>query len=156
MTRMRALRTGLLGLAAAVTLCVAAPLAAETVLIPSRIIYPGETIEAAALKEVSLLEGKTAPKNVLVERTELEGKIAKRTLLPGRYVPVNALREAWLVEKGATVEAVFVAGTLTISASAVTLQAGLAGDQIKVRNIDSGKILTGMVLGDGSIRVGGT
>jgi flagella basal body P-ring formation protein FlgA len=91
-----------------------------------------------------------------VALVDLEGKIAKRTLLPGRYVPVNALRDAYLVEKGAAVEMVFVAGGLTISAGAVTLQPGSAGDQVKVRNIDSGKILSGTVMADGTIRVGGT
>ena len=51
---------------------------------------------------------------------------------------------------------VFVAGALTISATAVTLQPGAAGDQVKVRNVDSGKILSGTVMADGTIRVGGS
>ncbi len=131
-------------------------LAAERVLIPTRVIYPGETVDAAALKEVTLLEGKVPPADMAVILPDLEGKIAKRTLLPGRYVPLNALRESYLVEKGAAVEMVFVAGELMISAGAVTLQPGAAGDQVKVRNIDSGKILSGTVMADGTIRVGGT
>jgi flagella basal body P-ring formation protein FlgA len=61
-----------------------------------------------------------------------------------------------LVEKGAAVEMMFVSGALTISASAVTLESGSAGDLVKVRNIDSGKILSGTVMADGSIRVGAT
>ena len=60
--------------------------------------------------------------------TELDGKVARRTLLPGRYIPVNSLREACLVEQGAAVQVVFVAGGLTISATAVTLEPGAAGD----------------------------
>jgi len=35
----------------------------------------------------------------------------------------------------------------------VTLQPGAAGDLVKVRNIDSGKIFSGTVMADGSIRV---
>jgi flagella basal body P-ring formation protein FlgA len=38
----------------------------------------------------------------------------------------------------------------------VTLEPGSAGDLVKVRNIDSGKILSGTVMADGSIRVGAT
>lgn len=126
----------------------------EVVLIPSRVIYPGETITLAALKEVTLQPGRQKPDAVATTEQELDGKIAKRTLLPGRYIPANAIREAWLVDRGAPVQVYFVAGALTISATAVTLQPGAAGDHVKVRNIDSGKVFTGTVMADGTIRVG--
>ena len=130
--------------------------AQEAVLIPNRVIYPGETIELAALREVILKPGRVRPDAVAASAEELEGKVAKRTLLPGRYVSTSALREAYLVEQGAAVQVLFVAGPLTISATAVTLQAGSAGDLVKVRNIDSGKVFSGTVMADGSIRVGST
>ena len=129
-------------------------LADEVVLIPNRVIYPGETIELAALKEVTLAPGRHKPDAVATTAQELTGKVAKRTLLPGRYVPTSALREAWLVEQGASVQVYFVAGALTISATAVTLQPGAAGDLVKVRNIDSGKVFSGTVMADGTIQVG--
>jgi len=113
--------------------------AQEVVLIPARVIYPGETIALAA---------------VATEAAELEGKVARRTLLPGRYIPANAIREAWLVEQGASVQVYFVAGPLTISAAGVSLQPGSAGDLVKVRNVDSGKVITGTVMTDGTVRVG--
>jgi flagella basal body P-ring formation protein FlgA len=131
-------------------------LAQEIVLIPNRVIYPGETIDLAALKEVTLKPGKVVPGAVAIHAAELDGKVARRTLLPGRYIPLNSLREAWLVEQGAAVQVQFVAGALTISATAVTLQQGAAGDLVKVRNIDSGKVFSGTVMADGSIRVGAT
>jgi len=135
----------------AATPCVAA----ERVLVPSRIIYPGETVEANALQELTLVEGAAAPANVAVTMAELQGKVAKRTLLPGRYVAASALRDAFLIDKGAAVEVVFVAGALVISTAAVSLTPGSAGDEIKVRNIDTGKILTGTIMADGTVRVGG-
>lgn len=131
-------------------------LADEVVLIPNRVIYPGETIGLAALKEVTLAPGKRKPDGVITVATELDGKVAKRTLLPGRYITASSVREAWLVEQGATVQVFFSAGVLTISASAVTLQPGSAGDLIKVRNVDSGKVLSGTVMADGSIQVSAT
>ncbi|WP_237684184.1 flagellar basal body P-ring formation chaperone FlgA [Pseudaminobacter soli (ex Zhang et al. 2022)] len=130
-------------------------LAGQAVLVPNRVIYPGETIVANALRELILAEGKVAPENVVIELSGLEGKIAKRTLLPGRYVRPNALREAYVVEKGVAVEMIFAAGGLTISATAVTLEPGSAGDMVKLRNVDSGKIVSGTVMGDGTVRVGG-
>jgi flagella basal body P-ring formation protein FlgA len=132
----------------------AAPVfAGETVAIANRVIYPGEAIPADALKEVMLRDGKLPPSSVAMAITDIEGKVARRTLLPGRYIPMAAVRDAWLVELGASVQLVFVSGVLTISAAAVTLQPGAAGDLVKVRNVDSGKVLSGTVMADGSIRV---
>ncbi|MEP9389695.1 flagellar basal body P-ring formation chaperone FlgA [Mesorhizobium sp. KR9-304] len=151
----RVLGSALVVVAALAFFAGAAPaLAQEVVLIPSRVIYPGETIDLAVLKEVTLKPGRIVPPAVVFRAPEIEGKVAKRTLLPGRYIPAAALREAWLVEQGAPVQVMFVSGPLTISATAVTLQSGAAGDLVKVRNIDSGKVFTGIVMADGSIRVG--
>jgi flagella basal body P-ring formation protein FlgA len=124
------------------------------VLVPTRVIYPGETIDMNGLKEVVLKAGKEVPPAMATTVEELDGKVARRTLLPGRYVPVASLREVWLVEQGAAVQAVYSAGGLTISAAAVTLQPGSAGDLVRVRNIDSGKVLSGTVMANGTIRVG--
>lgn len=132
----------------------AAPaVAQEVVLIPARVIYPGETISLATLKQVTLAAGRHKPKAVATEARQLDGKIAKRTLLPGRYIPANAVRDAWLVEQGASVQVYFLVGQLTITAAAVTLQPGAAGDLVRVRNVDSGKVLSGTVMSDGSIRI---
>jgi flagella basal body P-ring formation protein FlgA len=141
-----------LALAGAVTPGVA--VADEVVLIPNRVIYPGETIGPDALKEVTLLPGRHKPNAVATTEQQLDGRVAKRTLLPGRYIPASAIREAWLVERGASVQVYFVAGQLRISTTAVTLESGSAGDLVKVRNIDSGKVLSGTVMADGTIRVG--
>ncbi len=129
-------------------------LAQEVVLIPNRVIYPGETITMDLLREVTLKPGKIIPPAVAITLPELDGKVAVRTLLPARYIADGSVREPWVVERGASVQMVFVSGGLTISAAAVTLEPGAAGDFVKVRNVDSGKILTGTVMADGSIRVG--
>jgi flagella basal body P-ring formation protein FlgA len=140
--------------ALALLACALPARAQEVVLIPNRVIYPGEAIDLAVLREVTLKPGRVVPPAVAFRVPELEGKVAKRTLLPGRYIPTNAIREAWLVEQGASVQVMFISGGLTISATAVTLQPGAAGDFVRVRNIDSGKIFSGTVMADGSIRVG--
>ena len=151
----RLLGRAVLALAALALLAGVLPARAqEVVLIPNRVIYPGETVDLAALKEVTLKPGKVIPPAVVFRAPDLEGKVAKRTLLPGRYIPATALREAWLVEQGASVQVTFISGPLTISATAVTLQPGAAGDFVRVRNIDSGKVFSGTVMADGSIRVG--
>ena len=60
-----------------------------------------------------------------------------------------------LIERGQTTKLVFSAGDLVITASGVSMEPGSAGDYIKVRNVDSGRIVSGTILSDGSVRVGG-
>ena len=48
----------------------------------------------------------------------------------------------------------FVHGALSITATVVPLEPGAVGDMVRLRNPDSGKVLTGIVLADGSVRLG--
>jgi flagella basal body P-ring formation protein FlgA len=130
--------------------------AQEIAVVTNRVVYPGETIGLDVLREVPVTNRNRDLSTVATVVEQVDGKVARRTLLPGRFIAVNAVRDAYLVEQGAAVQVMFVHGGLTISASAVTLQPGSAGDVVKVRNIDSGNTFTGTVMADGTIRVGAT
>jgi flagellar basal body P-ring formation protein FlgA len=131
-------------------------LAQELGVIPTRIVYPGETIAADALAMAKVRKGKPTTTVFAHAPNELIGKVAKRTLLPGRFVPLASVRDAYLVEQGASVQVMFVEGGLTISATAITLEPGSPGDVVKVRNLDSGAIFPATVMADGTVRVGAT
>src|SRR5690606_4289057 len=103
-------------------------LAQETVVIPTRVIYPGETITADLLEEVPLRRTLRNPAAVALDPAQLDGKVARRTLLPGRMISISSVREAHLVEPGQPVQVLFVQGVLEIAVSGVPLQAGAAGD----------------------------
>lgn len=147
---LRTLFLALLSLAAGSSL---PALAQQTVIIPTRVIYPGETVMPEALEEVPLRRQVKNIGAIARERYQLEGKVARRTLLPGRMIPVTSVRDAHLVTAGSPVQVLFVHGALEISVAGVPLQHGAAGDLIKVRNIDSGAVFTGVVMEDGTIRV---
>jgi flagella basal body P-ring formation protein FlgA len=133
----------------------AGPLAAQEIaIVTQRVVYPGETIGLDMLREVPLKPGRTVPPAMVTSIVSIQGKVAKKTLLPGRYIPIASLREVYLVEQGAPVEVVFTNGSLTITAQAVSLQPGSEGDLIKVRNVDSGTVFLGTIMPDGSIKVG--
>jgi flagella basal body P-ring formation protein FlgA len=137
----------------------AGPLAAaaeELGVIPTRIIYPNETISGDALKMARVRKGKPSTVAFAHDPAELIGKVAKRTLLPGRFVPLGAVREVFLVQQGAPVQVVLSQGGLTITMTAITLEPGSAGDVVKVRNTDSGAVFTAIVMADGTVRVGAT
>jgi flagella basal body P-ring formation protein FlgA len=130
--------------------------AEEFVVVVNRIVYPGETVATDAIEEVPFVRTGRISQPIVMRRGEIEGKVARRTILPGRLVPSGALREPYLVEAGAPVVVLYVQGALTISATAVPLQPGSAGDMVRLRNVDSGKIFTGTVMADGTVRVGAT
>lgn len=143
---------------AAILLAITVPAApaAETAAVVNRIVYPGERIAVDSIEEVAFRPAArnkvTAP--VATGAAQLEGKVAKRTLLPGRLVPLSSVREPWAIEAGVPVLVNYISGQLIISATAVPLAPGAIGDVVRMRNIDSGKVFTGVVLADGTVRVG--
>ncbi|KPF42055.1 flagellar basal body P-ring formation chaperone FlgA [Rhizobium sp. G187] len=126
--------------------------AADTAVIPKQVIYPGETIAAEQVDIVSVTNPNLAG-GYARSKDEVVGRVAKRTLLPGRTIPVAGLREAYAIKRGASVRLTFTIGNMLISASGTPLTDAMVGDLIKVRNIDSGSVVTGTVMADGSIQV---
>jgi len=122
--------------------------------VPRITLYPGDAIQADHL--VDRMFHSRLPARVAVHqvRDGLVGKVARRTLLPGKPIPVNAVRDPFLVVQGRNVQIVFQDGGLTITGYAVALQSGGEGDIVSLRNIDSGVILKGAVLADGTVRLG--
>lgn len=142
--------------AAAVALAASAPaLAVDMPLpVPAVTIYPGDVIRDNMLIERDFAE--TATSSAMVDsRNALIGKVARRTLLPGKAIPVGAVEDARVVSNGSQVKVVFEEQGLTITTYAAALQNGRVGDLVKVRNLDSGLTVSGTVLSDGSIRVSG-
>jgi flagellar basal body P-ring formation protein FlgA len=116
--------------------------AEQTIVVTNRVIYPGQAITADALDEVPLRRVLRDPAAVLHVPDQLAGKVARRTLLPGR-----------LIAPGAPVQLVYVHGPLTIQATGMPLQTGIAGERIRLRNVDSGIVVTGTVMDDGTVRI---
>lgn len=139
------------------TLLMATPgvaMATDTAVIPKRVIYPGETIDAGSLSEVPLRNPARVTTEIAYVAEDIDGKVAKRTLLPGRFIPLSSVREAYVVEAGSPVEVNFAQNGLQITTMAIPLQPGSIGDMIRVRNADSGAVFSGIVLANGTVMVG--
>ena len=100
-------------------------------IVAARMIHRGEVIGADALREVAV-RSLPAP-GYVTRREEAEGRVARRTIVRGRLVPLAALREADHVEKGAAVTLVYRSGALTIAVPAAALSAGRIGGAIALR-----------------------
>ncbi|WP_422376522.1 flagellar basal body P-ring formation chaperone FlgA [Roseibium sp.] len=90
---------------------------------------------------------------VSVHRSELVGMVARRTLLPGQPIPARSVEKPVLVRRGEPARLVFREQGLVIIMQVEALQNGGAGSFVRVRNIDSGLVVSGRVQEDGTIRV---
>ncbi len=150
----RALRAALVAPVVMAGLFVANAAVADShvAVVPKRTIYPGEELQVGLLEEVEV----TNPNLVkgYVERiSAVTGLVSRKTLLPGRVILVSALREPFAVSRGSTVPLVFDNGSLVIRAAGTPLQDAAIGELIKVRNKDSGVIISGTVMADGTVHV---
>ena len=128
---------------------------AATAPVPRMVIYPGDVIRDDMLMDVPVRDIQGAVESMVRARSGVVGKMARRTLLPGRAIMPIALNNPRAVINGAEVRLVYIDGGLTIVTSASALQDGAVGDMIKVRNVDSGLTVSGIIQPDGSVRVSG-
>lgn len=122
--------------------------------VPRLTIYPGQRIQPGMLAW-RVWRGKGRLNGIAQHSEELVGKVARSTLLPNRLIYVAALREPFLVDKGQVVGLYFKLGGIEIRSKGIAQQAGAAGAFVRVQNIDSGRLISGVVQRDGSVRVGG-
>lgn len=122
---------------------------------PKSVIYPGEIIRDDMLISIPADDLDVAIAPVAEARRAIIGKSARRTLLPGEPIGPSDVGSPRVVTNGAEITLVYVEDGLTISTSASALQDGTAGEVIRVRNNDSGVIISGVVQPDGSVRVFG-
>lgn len=156
MVRRRLAVLVLAGAALAVAGAAVRAAAEEFATVTTRVVYPGETVTGETLQDVVLNRAGRNLSAFVLARAQIAGKVARHTLLPGRLIPAGALRDAYLVETGQPVRVRYVAGSLEISVMAVPLQSGSAGDLVQLRNADSGRVIRGIVLADGTIMVSDT
>jgi flagella basal body P-ring formation protein FlgA len=121
-------------------------------IVPNEVIYPGQDVDLSLLREVEVTNPNIRP-DYISSWDDLEGTVARRTLLPGHVIPMSAIREAYAVERGSDVTLVFSAGGLTITAPGRPLESAAIGDSIEVRNTETGVTVSGLVMADGSVRV---
>ncbi|MGZ2482133.1 flagella basal body P-ring formation protein FlgA [Rhizobium pisi] len=120
--------------------------------VPTTIIYPGDTLSGSQLQEVEVTNPNLAG-DYAKSISQVEGLVSKRTLLPGRTIEVSALREPYTVTRGSSIRLVVSLGPMTISAAGTPLEDGATGQLIRARNMDSGVIVSGTVLADGTVHV---
>ena len=122
---------------------------------PRIVIYPGDEIGARMVAKVRFRVSRNY-RNAFVDTfSQISNKVARRTLVPGRPIPLSAIRDPYVIERGQVLTLVFKHGPLLITGSGIALEPGGLGKIVRVKNRDTGRIVSGKVRGDGSVSVGG-
>jgi len=152
--RKKIVRRGLATLVAALCCGLAVPAVAEmgTAVVPTQIIYPGEEISRGAIEQVDVTNPNLAG-DYARSADEVMGMVSSRTLLPGRTILLSALRAPYAIKRGSSVRLAFDIGNMTISAAGTPLEDASVGEVIRVRNTDSGIIVSGTVMANGTVKV---
>ena len=134
----------------------ATPSAAPEIMLPVPVvtIYPGDTIKDSMLRMQAYPATFRARSAVIDAAAAIAGRQARRMLLPGEPVPVNAVDDPRLVSRGTPTQMVFEENGLIITTVGAPLQNGGLGETIRVRNTDTNRIVLGTVMADGRIKVG--
>lgn len=122
--------------------------------VPTVTIYPGDMINESMLKDRVFPENYRFRTAVVESPRVLAGKAARRTLVPGEPIPMNAVDDPKLVTRGVQTGILFEEGSLSIVGVGIPMQSGALGETVQVKNADSGRIITGRVQADGKIRIG--
>jgi flagellar basal body P-ring formation protein FlgA len=145
-----------LAVAAVITVGSSYALAAEERIlpVPAVTIYPGDMINESMLKDRAFPVTYRFRTAVVESPRVLAGKTARRTLLPGEPIPMNAVDDPKLVTRGMQTAILFEEGGLSIVGVGIPLQSGTMGETVQVKNVDSGRVISGRVQADGRIRIG--
>jgi flagellar basal body P-ring formation protein FlgA len=139
-----------LAFAAAALVCAGALAEERSLPVPRMTIYPGDLIRDTMLRSDTFDVG---GEPYVFAASDIVGRVARRTLLAGRPILVDAVEDPRAVSNGALVQMIYTQPGLEITASGQALQAGRVGDSIRVRNVESGLVVSGLVTADGTVRV---
>jgi flagellar basal body P-ring formation protein FlgA len=129
--------------------------AMQDIPVPASVIYPGDQIVQGSLLDKEFSVPDAAAASYVLSRKQIEGMYAKRTLLPGKPIPLSYLKLKENVVQGVLTRATFEKNGLQISTFLIPLQSGSTGELIDARNPEYGRTVKALVKADGSLQVGG-
>ncbi|WP_416355088.1 flagellar basal body P-ring formation chaperone FlgA [Aureimonas phyllosphaerae] len=121
--------------------------------VPTAVVYPGQSVLDRGVISARF----TVPGNQLsayvVEEGMLKDRIARRTLLPNQPILLSDLKSPDAVTVGQVATLIYREEGLLITGKGLPLQSAQAGQPVRVRNVDSGVLISGIASEDGSIEV---
>ena len=124
----------------------------ETVPVMAASLKRGAVIGASDVM-MGAVDARRVSSMTVLDKEDLIGMEATRNLRAGFPVSVHMVRVPSLFKRGATVPVVFQKGGVVLMVEAQALQEGNEGDWVRVKNMQSGRIIRGVVLDNGSVQV---
>ncbi|MEW6749570.1 MAG: flagellar basal body P-ring formation chaperone FlgA [Candidatus Latescibacterota bacterium] len=122
------------------------------VLVARRGAARGEGV-GADLVELAERDVTGARSRPFTEVAQVLGKRTRRALQPGDLVTADHLEAVPVVRRGAAVQLVVQTARLQVSSLGEALEDGGVGERIRVRNVDSGRVVRGVVAEAGTVCV---
>lgn len=120
----------------------------------NRYVAPGETIDAADIDRVAF-RSERLTQGVVAEAADLVGKTPRRAIRPQEPVRQIDVALPLVVRKGDLVTIVFETPGLVLTAQGKAAEDGAKGASIRVANTRSGRLLDAVVVGPGTVAIGG-
>lgn len=133
----------------------AAARGAIEVVVPQVAIYPGDKIREGLLTTKVIRANGAVLSAVFKSRADLEGRVARRTLVPGQPITKDAVRAIHVVMQGQRVAIRFQSQSISIVMTGAAVQPGSVGDVISVRNTDTGRLVRARIIDAGTLTVVG-
>ncbi len=119
---------------------------------PNRRITSGELLTNDDLSDVTV-DAFSLDQEIALSRNAVVGHEARRALSPGRPIRADFLDSPTVIEVNQAVEMLFQAPGLRITVKGRAVDEGGVGDTIRVMNVRSNKIVTGVVVDASTVTV---
>lgn len=119
--------------------------------VTTRMILQGERVQDQDIRMAKT--DVTYSKDGVLRMEDIQGQIATRTLPIGSSVWTNDLKREPAAKKGQIVKAMIGDESFEISASMQAEDNGFVGDLIKVKNLETQKVLSGLVVEKGVVKL---
>ena len=120
--------------------------------VPKNVIFPGQVISEALLRERVVPVEYLTRVSVQIDRSTTVGMVARTTLMPNQPIFTNSIVQPDVVRVNRPTIMEYISGTLKITAEVMPLISAKKGEFVRARNIHSGSIVTGIAMGDGTIQ----
>lgn len=124
------------------------------VVVAKRVIYPRDIIRSDMVRETQRFVPDGSEASFINRRNIIVGKMSVRTLLPGTPIRLGQVIVPFAVKHGRSVNIRFEDKGIVIVANGIALQSGSIGNLIRVRNVDSGTIISAVVVSPNTVRIG--
>jgi len=124
----------------------------QTLLVAARPIARGATVTEADIATVTRLLP-SAPGGLLSEPATAVGRVAIREIAAGMNLTANFLKAPQTIRRGQAVTLSLANGPVAVRVAGTAMSDGTLGQRIQVRNLNSKRVVEGVVLDGGIVTV---